>query len=265
MVRLRKGFLKMSNFDEYLALYDKGAYREAYDVLRDIIAEPRWSKVGNLYLWCASLELEVNNDLSKSRQLLDKAQQLGCKDMVEYHRLHGHLLWRTGEREKGIRELEKSVALEPRTENLITLGVKLTFVDDKRALSIWQRVLEKDPKNCTAHIYIGEELAKSGDRGKAMLLVKRAEKLNPSVVDVFDIGRLYQALKQFQSALNAYQEANRRGYSDKAWIYACIAACYLSLGDEGATRKYVEWAMQFDKENDYVQEVWRKCKEIYGQ
>ena len=40
----------MANFDDYFALRGKGAYREAYTVLRDIMeSQSRWSKVGDMY------------------------------------------------------------------------------------------------------------------------------------------------------------------------------------------------------------------------
>lgn len=256
----------MANFDDYFALYDKGAYPEAYGVLREIMeTQPRWSKVGNLYVWCANLELLVNNDVCKARQLLDKARELGCSDMVDYYRVKGYVLWRTGERDKGMQDLEKSIELDARLSNLTTFGRMLSFIDDKRAINIWERVLKKDPKNCLAHIYVGEEAAKFGDRGKALLMAKRAEKLDPSVEDVFEIGRLYHELEQFQSAVNAYLEANRRGYSDKALLYSCIAACYLSLGQVSAARKYAQWAVRSNPENDYVKEVWQKCEELSGE
>lgn len=256
----------MANFDDYFALYDKGAYPEAYGVLRDIMdTQPRWSKIGNMYVWCANLELVINDDVCKARQLLDKARELGCSDMADYYRVKGYVLWRTGERDKGMQDLEKSIELDARVSNLTTFGRMLSFIDDKRAINIWERVLKKDPKNCLAHIYVGKEAAKFGDRGKALLMAKRAEKLDPSVEDVLEIGRLFHELGQFQSAVNAHLEANRRGYSDKALLYACIAACYLSLGQVSTARKYAQWAVRSNPEDDYVKKVWQKCEERFGE
>ena len=256
----------MTDFDDYFDLYDKGAYREAYAVLHDIMeSQPRWSKVGNMYVWCANLELLVNNDVCKAQQFLDKGRELGCSDMADYYRLHGYVLWRTGERDKGMQDVEKSIALDPRVSNLTTLGRMLSFINSERAMNVWQRVLEKDPKNCLAHIYVGWEAAKSGDRGKALLMAKRAEKLNPSVDNIFEIGQLCHELEEYQIALNAYQDANLRGYADKAILYASIAACYLSLEQASAARKYAEWAVQSNPENDYVKDIWQTCHERYGQ
>ena len=107
-------FFQTANFDDYFALYGKGAYREAYAVLRDIMeSQTRWSKVGDMYVWCADLELLVNDDVRKARELLDKAGELDCHFMARYYSCFGYVLWRTGEAEKGIDYLEKSVALDP--------------------------------------------------------------------------------------------------------------------------------------------------------
>lgn len=256
-------FFQTADFDDYFALYDKGAYREAYAVLRDIIeTQPCWSKVGDMYVWCADLELLVNDDVYKARQLLDKAGELGCHFMANYYSSFGYVLWRTGEPEKGIEYLEKSVSLDPRGTNLTTLGKVLSSADDKRAISIWHRVLEQDPNNCSAHIYLGRESAKSGDRGKALLMIKRAERLNPTIRDLVEIGGSYKELGQFQNALDAYLEANRLGYEPKGPLYASVAVCYFSLGEESLARKYAQWAMRSNPENDYVKEVWQKFEEL---
>ena len=246
----------MANFDDYFALYNKGSYREALAVLRDIIeSEPRWSEVGDLYVMYAHLELLVNDDVHRARQLLDKASELGCSDMVNYYRVHGYVLWIIGERESGMQEIVKSIELEPRVSNLTTLGRILSFIDDKRAFGVWQKVLEKDQNDCLAHICIGMELAKSGDRGKALLMAKRAEKLNPSVKNVFEIGQLYEDLEKFQSALNAYLEANRHHYEPKGQLCADIANCYFSLGDYRAAVEYAIEAIELNCNEDYVKNV----------
>jgi len=217
-----------------------------------------------MYVWCADLELSVNDDVYKARQLLDKAGELGCHFMANYYSSFGYVLWRTGEPEKGLEYLEKSVSLDPRGTNLTTLGKVLSFDDDKRAISIWQRVLEQDPNNCSAHIYLGRESAKSGDRGKALLMIKRAERLNPTVINFVEIGGSYKELGEFQNALNAYFEANRLGYEPKGPLYASIAVCYFSLGEKSLARKYAEWAIRYNPENDYVKEIWRELEERFG-
>jgi tetratricopeptide (TPR) repeat protein len=253
-----------SNFDDYFALYDKGSYREAYDVLRGILqSNAHWSKVGDMYVWCADLELLVNHDVCKARQLLDKALKLGCHFMANYYRTHGSVLWRSGERSSGIEELEKSVALDPCITNLTTLGKVLTSSDDKHAMSIWRRVLEKDPNNCSAHIYLGRESAKSGDQGQAILMAKKAERLKPTVRNFVEIGCLYRELEQFQNALNAYLQAHKLGYESKGPLYASISTCYFAMGEKKLAQKYIQWALRYSPEDDFVKEVWQEYKERF--
>jgi len=248
------------------SLYDKGAFGEAYAILRDSMqTHPELSDDGDLYILCAELELLVNNDTRRARELLDRAREIGCSSMGYYYQVHAKAMWDKGERKTAIRDLEKSVAADPTVNHLMMLAQALSILDDKRAMNVWEQVLKKSPKNCLAHIYVGREAAKSGDQGKALLMAKRAEKLAPTVRDVVDIGRLYHELGQFQNALNAYLEANRLGDEPKGPLYAAIAACYFSLGEERLARKYAEWAVRSNPEDDYVKEVWKKCEERPGQ
>jgi len=256
----------MPSFDDYFALYDKGAYQEAYDILREIMeTQPRWSRVGQLYVWCANLELAVNDDVCKARDLLERARELGCSHMAPYYNTLGYVLWRTGDRDTGIQYLEKSVALHPSVFHLTSLGELLSADDDKRAIWIWRRVLQEDPMNCSAYIRLGEEAAKSGNTGQALLMAKRAEKLNPSVENLFDIGGLYHELGEYEIAVNKYLQANRLGYEPKGPLYASIAASYLSLGEASMARKYAEWALRSNPENDYVKHIWREYEGRFGE
>jgi tetratricopeptide (TPR) repeat protein len=261
--RLHHDARDKSNWRHILDLYDKGAFREAYDALYDLMKNaPPWSKKGDIYTLWAELELLANDDASQALQLLGKACELGYSEIGYYYKTLGQAMWKTGNHEMAVQYLEKSVEEEPNVANLTDLGQVLWHISDMRAMSIWQRVLEKDPKNCLAHIYIGLEAAKSGDRGKAILMAKRSERLQSSANDIYAIGTLYHNVDDFKSALNTYLKANRMGYTDKGQLYASIAACYISLGEQKMAHKYAQWAMQFDQENDYVKEVWQDVQKI---
>ena len=252
----------MLNFDDYFALHEKKAYREAYAVLRDIMEiQPRWSKVGDLYVWCAELELTVNDDVSEAGKLLDKAHELGCKHMAPYYRVRGYILWRSGDYDTGIQCLEKSMELDPNVTNLATFGEMLSYDHDKRAIWVWQRVLVQDPDNCSAHIYLGIEAVKSGDRDKALDMVKRAENLSPTIRDYLDIGRLYFELEQFQDALNVLLDADKGGYEPKGFLYSFIGACNCSMGDYEAAIDYTSRAIDLNFDDDYAKEILLSCTE----
>lgn len=255
----------MANFDDYLDLYDNGDFDEAYAVLRDIMeSEPRWSEVGDIYVWCADLELLVNDDIHKARQLLDKALAVGCRYMAHYYRTHGYVLWRAGEHDRGIQELQKSIALNSNITNLKTLGMVLSSDHDRRAISVCQSIWKQDPKNCSAHIYLGIEAAKSGNRDRALLMVRRAENLNPTVRNFFEIGWLYHELEKYNKALSAYLEADNLGYEPKGPLYAAVAVCYYLLGDYGKAIEYSSRALNFDFNLDYAKDVLLSSTEKEG-
>jgi len=265
--KLSPKLLKNNGFKNVWEKYNKGNFNEAYaDFLEVIKNQPRYSKVGDVYILWADLELLANHDPHKAIELLDKAQEIGCSQaqMAYCYTKRAEALWETGERHMALQCYERSVDADPCAFYLSNLARALSFLHDKRAMSVWQQVLEEDPKNCLAYTYIGWEVAKAGDRNKALLMAKKAEELQSSVRDVYEIGRLYHELKEFQSAISKYLEAKKLGCGDEGWLNAAISECYLSLGDTSAARKYVQLAVQCDPENDYVKEILREYKERFG-
>jgi tetratricopeptide (TPR) repeat protein len=243
--------LQTNDFKHVWAKISKGQFGEAYTVFHDIIErQPHYSKVGDVYILWAELELLANHDPRKAIELLDKAQEMGCTQMVYYYTRRADALWVTGERHMALQFYEKSVDEDPCAFCLSNLARALSYLNDTRAQTIWQQVLEEDPKNCFAYRYLGWEAAKSGDRNKALLLLKKAETLQSSVRDAFGIGRIYHELEEFQTAINKYLEAKKLGYGEEGVVNAAIADCYLSLGNESAARKYVQLAVQHDPEDD---------------
>jgi tetratricopeptide (TPR) repeat protein len=249
----------MSDLDKYFALYNEGAYREAYSVLRNLMAaQPYWSKVGDAYVLCADLEMIINDDVSKALELLDKARRLGCRSMSAYHRTHGYALYKAGEYDRGIQELEKCVALDPDIVNLATLGKALSYEGDGRAADVWRRVLEIDAHSCIAYIYLGILATKTGDREKAVLLAKQAEELHPTALDMEEIATLYAEAGEIQIALGKYLELERLAGDPKGPLYGAIAACYFELGNvqEGCT--YLERARRCSPDSIDVKTQWER-------
>lgn len=253
-------------FGDVLAMYEKGNIRDAYATLCNVMEnQPQWSKDGDVYTLWAELELLANHDPRKAIELLDKAQDVGCSEMGYYYMIHAEALWEAGEREMALQYFEKSVAAaDASATKLANFAQALSCIHDKRAMRVWQCVLEKDPENCMAHTYVGWEAAKAGERDKAILMAKRAEELHPSVEEVADIGRLYHELEEFKTAINKYLEAKKLGYEERGLLNAAIGDCYLSLGEAGLARKYLKRAMRFNPENEYVKEIWREYEERFS-
>lgn len=272
MIDLKKIFSRLlselpqtHDFQDVLALYEKGAFDEAYRVFCEVIDnEPRLSKVGDVYIMWADLELLANNNARKALELLDRAQEMDCSQIAYYYLKRAEALWITGERQMALQCYEKSVAADSCLFYLSGYARALSCNNDKRAMRVWQQVLDRDPKSFLAHAYIGWEAAKSGAKDKGLLMSKKAEELASSVVDVFELGRLYHESEEFQSAINKYLEAKKLGYKDQGLLYAAIADCYLSLGIESQACKYAELAMSYKPENYYVKDVWQKCQSCDG-
>ena len=257
---------QMRTFRDVLAKYDKGDFKGAYTSLCSVLKiQSQWSKDGDVYTLWAELELRVNNNPDKAQELLARAHEIGCSEMGYYYNVYGTVMLRKNDCERAICYFEQSVDIDPSVPNLIMLAQAVSMVDDKRALSIWEQVLEKDSENCFAHVNIGWQAARSGDRNKARTLAKKAETLRSTAEDAAEIGRLYHELEEFQSAIDAYLEADKLGYEQKALIYAAIADCYSSLDQKSTARKYVQRAMRQDPDNDYVKDVWREYQEKFEQ
>jgi len=256
---------KISIFNEYFDLYDKGSYKEAYTVLRGIMeTEHKWSKVGDMYVFCADLELLANDDENKAQQLLEKALALGCRYMDSYYRVHGYLLYKKGERERGIQELEKSIELRPSITNLESLAMVLSYDHDRDSRSVCQRILEQDPKNCSAHIYLGMEAATADDRDRALLMVKHAENLKPKVRNFSKIGWLYHELEKYNEALSAFLKADNLEYEPKVSLYSDIASCYCSLGDYAKAIEYSIISLDCNFNYDQAKDILLKSIEKEG-
>ncbi len=254
-----------SGFEEYFALREEGDFRGAYAVLREMLANsPRLSKVGDLYVWCAEFELLVNDNVREAQELLNKARELGLRQEAPYYRQHGYVLWRLGEREKGIQEVQHSVELNSSVTYLGMLAKLLTEDKDEQAETIWRRVLDQDPENCSAHVYLGIAAAKSGSRAQALLMARRAATLNPTAADMLEIGRLYGELSLFQDALGSYLAADRLGYEPKGPLCAAAAQCCFHSGQVDSGRKYIEWALRHSPENDYVKDICEKYRNWMG-
>lgn len=264
--KLRRILGQSVTFDDVLAMYHEGAVKDAYAALLEVTENaPELLEDGGIYTLWAELEFMVNNNTSRALELLEKAHELGGVDMVYYHNVRGDVLLRIGDYEKALQSYEQSVAIDSNMANLEAFGRALSQANDSRAAGVWRQILDKDPSNAAAHVYIGLAAAKSGDRDKAMLMARRALKLNPWVEDVYMIGFLYYLLGEFELALNECLTAEKLGHKDKPLVYSTTAACHFSLGHSGKGRKYVQMALRLNPDYDYAKEVLREYEEIQAE
>jgi tetratricopeptide (TPR) repeat protein len=245
--------LGLKDLEHIRSLYDKGAYSEAYTAVRSSMRQrPQLREDGFVYVLCADLELLANHDPWTARQLLEKAVEVGYATSAYYHRVNAKVMSALGEHEQSIEELEKCVAIDPSAPHLANLARALSARKDKRASSVWQQVLEKDPENCSAQIYAGLEAIAAGDRDKAFIMAKRAERLDLSADDSYDLGRLYLELGDSRTAIAHFLRAAELGFGDIGMLHAILACCYANIGEVEAIRNHAEIAMQCAPEDERV-------------
>ncbi len=247
--------------DIITAFHKKGDFKTAYKILsRAVKSESRLSKVSEIYILLAELELLVNKDPHRTLEALDKAKKMGCTQMAYYYTRRAEALWQIGEHQTAIQCFESSVAAEPCAFYRSNLAFALSDLDDERALNLWKEVLKEEPENSLAHSYFGSKAAKSGDRDKALLMAKKADKSASSGRDFVQVGRLYYELGEFQTAVERYLEAMKLGY-DRGQLSAGIADCYLSMGQVALARKYLKRALKYSPNDEYVKEIQQDYEE----
>jgi tetratricopeptide (TPR) repeat protein len=253
---ITSSLFKGAIFKEYHELYDKGAYKEAYNVFRDIVNKhPKWSKKGDPYVTFAKLELFANNDNEAAMKLLDKAKELGCKQMSSYYGVLGLAFWRKGNIEKGIQNYQKCVELEPTITNLQSLGNLLSNESDKRALDVWERILKKDPNNAVAHAYLGLEASRAGNHEQAVILADKADKFAHSKNDFLMIGRMYFRERQFKKALQYYLKCEELDVKTHHILYDEISLCYSILKDFPLAIIYAGKALDVHSDHEHTKIV----------
>jgi len=217
------------------------------------------SRSGDMYVRCAELELILHDDVARAGELLNEAQELGCSEMARYYNVQGYVLFRTGEIDRGIQFLKKSIELDSSITSLETLAEVLASNHDDRTIEVCQRILRQDHENCSAHVCLGMQAIKSGNIDEALLIAKQAQNLATTARGFFSIGRLYRELGEYQKAVDAYSEAARRKYEPKGPLYAAMSSCYYAMGDFTAASKFSARAIDLNYSDDYTKDVLLWC------
>jgi len=243
--------------------YKHSEFEKAYKVLLGLKEDYRNS--GVFYAVWADLEMRVNDNLTRAEYLINEAHHLGCPEDY-YHRVYGGLLWRQGQTSAALAEYELSVKEKPSVDNMQNLAEALSAARDSRAVSFWDKVLEKDPENGLAYAYLAREAARRGHGDKALQLVQRAEQLKHKDSDLlFEIGSVLYILGRFRRALDYFLKAESRGLRTKeqlSSLYARMAFCYIRADDARKAIEYSRKAVAIDPENEEPSDVLSQCKEL---
>lgn len=245
-----------ARFERYFSLRKSGALREAYFELQAIMRDyPKWSKQGDLYVWCAEFELLLDGDADRALELLDTASELGCVNLPPYHSMRGAALCKRGDRREGLEEIRKSIAIDPSDLNVAALLDQVLEEDWPECVRMCQEILRRDSGHCMAHVCLAWDAKYRGDRDEAIRLAKDAERLAHSDVEFFRLGCLYHELEEQQSAIEAYLQADRLDYEEKGLVYAAVAACYFEMYDNVAAKRYLAIALEHSPDDEYVRSM----------
>lgn len=264
LFKIRRILGQPITFDDIWGMCDEGAVEEAYVILGDMIENhPELIDHGATCIFWANLVLNATGDADRVMGLLDKANKLGDQDIAYYYAVRAEAMRILGNSEEAMENYERSIEIGATIYSLKGYGELLSENDDSHAMEIWQQVLEMDQENCAAHAYIGIQSAKSGDRDKALLMAKKAEKMEPSSKEYFLLTILYTQLDEFDLALDTCLKAKKMGYWDKALLCATIAACHFSSGRIKEGKKYALQALRHDPDHEYANEVWSEFEKRY--
>jgi len=242
--RLRRVLRLKPLIQDYLALSKHGYYHEAYLVLGDFIrnhhaSNPRDSRMGDIYIQYAELAFLIDNDVNVAHRYLNKAKDSGYSDVSRFYMLKGKIEWAAGKYEQAEAYILKCIAIEPTLENRAILGELLLSFDNDRAKSVVTNILVEEPTNCSASISLGLTAIRSGNRCQAISLAEQADKLNPTVGDMYRLGNLYYEIGIIDKALSIFRAVEQLiSYSNKIDLYIDISSCALFLGKHKMALRY---------------------------
>jgi len=244
-------------FERWLGLYEDAWFAEAYTVCHEMILEhPRLLNIDFVCVRLAELEFLGNRDPRGALALLDRAREQGFSEAIRYYHTRCMAEREIGRYAAAKYHFQKYACLDPKLAHSKWIASCLAGRGDDRALAICQAILEKEPHCCCAHIAMARDAIRAGDEGKALLLIRRAERLKPGTGQVYEIGCLYHELADFTSAIAAYRQVHDLGWDRKGDLFAAFASCYDAIGDCVEAKRYGQWALRCDPDSEYVQDVW---------
>lgn len=262
---LRRKLLGRRDSRDFLDLYARACYAEAFSVFKDTVeGNPRCLEMGDMYVLWADLELLVNYDAQRAQELLDTALEKGCADMAFYYAKRGAAFETAEQLEQAAQCYRKSVAEDTWVWYRRDLARVLSLLDAPEALTLWQQIVNECPESCVGCAFLSWEMAKSGDQDGAQRMEEKAQSLTGSLIDTYWVARLHHHREDFRNAIEWYLKAQDLGYGDKAVLNANIAGCYVSLGDAGAARAHLEIARKHDPGDKYVRYVQEEYVKAFG-
>jgi len=160
---------------------------------------------------------------------------------AEYHRVYGHALWRTGDREAAIAEHAEAARLDPRLQMQYARTLDIAG-DTAEAARQYEEILEKNPGAVTVQEDLGRMLFRNGEYVKAASHLQQAFQARPDdpvlaqelAYSLDQAGDRARAAEMYRQVLaQAPQAVMARGLLAEALVQQGKPGEALSLLDEG--------------------------------
>ncbi|MHC4117370.1 MAG: tetratricopeptide repeat protein [Planctomycetota bacterium] len=144
-------------------------------------------------------------------------------------------------------------------------AILLWAVEESESASAVESLLEEKSETCLALVLLAYKAILDSDYCQAAELIARAEQLNPSVAEMYGIGRVHHGRGNIEEALSVYAECETLDYEYKSQLYASIADCHCSLEHYDVAVKYAVRALTEYPAHEHATNVLLACrKAVWG-
>ena len=109
--------------------------------------------------------------------------------------------------------------------------VLIYCLDNNKDDSICDSLLEKYQDTCFSYMLLTQKEISKKNFSKAREMLIKAEQLNPTPTEMYNISYLYYKLEDIQTALDRSFKAEKIGFDEKSRLYSALADCYYFLDD----------------------------------
>jgi len=187
--------------------------------------------LADAYLGLSRVAL-LNGDLESARAGANKALELDPHLLKDGRLQRGTVLWRLGQLDEAIVELEKAKADDPRSINIpITLGAVLYEKGDlSSAEKNLMLALGREPSNHEALYHLAMVKAKRAEFSGAIDQMRMAVEKAPQRADYhYALGEIYRKAERLAEAIDEWKETIKRD-PNHADAYEALGRAYLEGG-----------------------------------
>lgn len=161
-----------------------------------------------------------------------------------------------GEKNEGIRFLERAIAINPIPGNLLQLAHRLFEMNPERAKKLIYEAYRKNSDDFSILYQLADIEIRHGSIDKGMRGAQKAAKLEPESPFIHALlGTGFFKVGSYTKSLESYSRAMELGYEHKAYIYSAIAEIYLEIGDPARAHENAVQAIRFEPNNEEAQKV----------